>query len=92
MRQVNMHEAKTNLSQLNEKVIAGEEIVIARAGQPVARLVRYVPRRGKRKLGVLKGRMRIADDFDAELPASLFGCVRGESHAVRLLLDTRIWQ
>ena len=73
-----MHEAKTNLSQLVEEVIAGEEIVIARAGEPVVRLVRYVPRRSKRKLGILKGRMRIAEDFDAPLPADLVDAFAGK--------------
>jgi prevent-host-death family protein len=77
MRQVNMHEAKTNLSQLVEDVMAGEEIVIARAGRPVARLVRYVSRRGKRKLGALKGQMRIAEDFDAPLPSDLLHAFEG---------------
>lgn len=54
MRKVNIHEAKTNLSQLVEAAEAGEKIVLARAGKPVAVLVRVGPRRGIR-LGVLKG-------------------------------------
>jgi prevent-host-death family protein len=65
---VNVHEAKTHLSRLLERVEGGEEIVIARAGQPVARLV-PVTRRAKRVLGEDKGRdFFIADDFDAPLP------------------------
>ncbi len=60
---VNMHEAKSTLSKLVEKVVAGEEIVIARAGNPVARLVKYEPRE-PRKLGGLAGKIWIADDFD----------------------------
>src|SRR5205085_7021604 len=66
---VNMHEAKTTLSQLVELAERGEEIVIARAGRPVARIVAV--RTGvKRRLGQWRGRVRMADDFDAPLPAS----------------------
>ncbi|MBI2919715.1 MAG: type II toxin-antitoxin system Phd/YefM family antitoxin [Planctomycetes bacterium] len=68
MLTVNIHEAKTHLSQLLEKVSAGAEIVIAKAGKPLARLVRIAPRRGKRKLGALAGRFTVPADFDAPLP------------------------
>ena len=64
MHQANIHEAKTPLSQLLEKVEAGEEVVIARNGKPVARLVPYQARHKQRKPGSLKGRIRIAGDFD----------------------------
>ena len=64
---VNMHKAKTTLSRLVEEAAAGEEILIARAGKPVARLV-PVERR-KRRLGLWKGRVRMSSDFDAPLPA-----------------------
>jgi prevent-host-death family protein len=69
---VNMHEAKTHLSRLVERVEAGEEIVIGRSGKPVAKLVPYtegVPA-GPRRPGAWKGRIRMAEDFD-ELPADL---------------------
>ena len=59
---VNMHEAKSTLSKLVEKVTDGEEVVIAKAGKPVARLVKY--EQPPRRLGLLKGRIWIADDFD----------------------------
>ncbi len=59
---VNMHEAKSTLSKLVERVADGEEVVIAKAGTPVARLVKY--ERLPRKLGLLEGRIWIADDFD----------------------------
>ncbi len=59
---VNMHEAKTTLSKLVEQVAAGEEIVIARAGKPVAKLVRY--ERPKRRLGLFEGEIWMAPDFD----------------------------
>lgn len=67
--QVNMHEAKTHLSRLVERAAAGEEIVIARAGRPLARLVPLEERRPPRVLGLFAGqRYRIAPDFDALPP------------------------
>ena len=68
MAEVNIHEAKTHLSRLLERVASGEEIVIAKAGKPVARLVPYRVRGGKRILGRDAGVITIAEDFDAELP------------------------
>ncbi len=65
---VNMHEAKTNLSKLVEEVERGEEVVIARAGTPVARLVPYVESRAPRVPGRWKGRIWMSDDFDDPLP------------------------
>ena len=70
-RQVNIHEAKTGLSKLVERVEAGEEIVIARAGTPVAKLVGLKPGRARRRLGLLDGRFEIPDDFNRPLPESL---------------------
>lgn len=61
---VNIHEAKTHLSRLVDRAAAGEEIIIARAGKPLARLVAYVPPVEERKLGMWKGKVRIAPDFD----------------------------
>jgi prevent-host-death family protein len=61
---VNIHDAKTHLSRLVERVEAGEEIMIARAGRPVARLVPLRASRA-RVLGTLRGRIRLAPDFDA---------------------------
>ena len=69
--QVNIHEAKTRLSQLIEQVEAGGEVIIARAGSPVARLVPIVPPRKPRRLGPLAGKATIPDDFNAPLPADL---------------------
>lgn len=65
MDQVNIHEAKTHLSRLVERVEAGEEIVLARAGRPVAKLVPYVPRREPRRPGVWKGKLWLAPDWDS---------------------------
>jgi prevent-host-death family protein len=61
---VNVHEAKTHLSKLLERVESGEEIVIARAGRPVARLVPYRPLSGLRPLGIWRGKVRIGPEFD----------------------------
>jgi prevent-host-death family protein len=68
MRIVNMHQAKTHLSRYVEEAERGEEIVIARAGKPVARLVPLKARPRGRRLGLLEGRIPIAEDFDAPLP------------------------
>jgi prevent-host-death family protein len=62
---VNIHEAKTHLSRLVERVESGEEITIARAGRPVARLVPYRRRTEPRTPGLLKGRIKLADDWDS---------------------------
>jgi prevent-host-death family protein len=67
---VNVHAAKTNLSRLLERAEAGEEIVIGRAGKPVAKLVPYVPDHPKRVFGALKGQIRILPGFD-ELDAEI---------------------
>jgi prevent-host-death family protein len=78
MRQVNIHEAKTHLSRLVEEVENGEEIVIARAGKPVARLVKAEPDKPARTLGLLKGKIWIADDFDAPLPDDILDLFEGK--------------
>jgi len=76
MAQVGMHEAKTKLSQLVQRAEAGEEIIIARNGAPVARLVPVAAEPSLASVrGVWRGRVRVADDFD-ELPddvAAAFG-------------------
>jgi prevent-host-death family protein len=65
---VNIHAAKTHLSRLIERVEAGEEITLARAGRPVARLVPFLERREARRPGIWKGRVVIKPDFDAPIP------------------------
>ena len=72
MNITNISEAKTHLSSLIEKVIAGEEIIIGKAGKPVAKLVRYERREETRRPGALKGKIKIAEDFD-ELPEDIAG-------------------
>ena len=71
MKQVNIHQAKTELSKLVERAEAGEEIVIARAGKPAAKLVPLTRSRGQRRLGLLDGKFKIPDDFNAPLPDSV---------------------
>ena len=77
MAKVNMHEAKTTLSRLVDRVAEGEEIVIARNGEPVALLLPFKP--AARRPGRLKGRIRMAADFDAPLPAAVLKAFRGGS-------------
>lgn len=73
---VNVHEAKTHLSRLLEQVEAGSEVVIARAGRPIARLIPFA-RPGKRTLGQDVGLGFIAADFDAPLPDDLVADFEG---------------
>jgi len=75
MAKVNMHEAKTTLSRLVDRVAEGEEIVIARDGEPVALLSPLKP--VERRPGRLKGRIRISADFDAPLPPKLLRAFGG---------------
>ncbi len=74
---VNVHDAKTHLSRLLARVEEGEEIVISRAGKPVARLVPFTSVRLPRQLGVWEGRVVVHDDFD-ELPEDIMAAFRGE--------------
>jgi prevent-host-death family protein len=67
--EVNIHEAKTHLSRLLQRVAAGEEITIARAGVPVAKLIAAGSPSKLRPMGMDKGKIWIADDFDAPDPA-----------------------
>ena len=78
MRQVNIHQAKTQLSQLLEDVARGEEIVIAKAGKPIARLVAIAATNQPRRRGSLKGRIAIAADFDAPLPEEVLASFEGD--------------
>lgn len=67
MQTVNIHEAKTHLSRLLEQVAGGEEVVIAKAGKAIARLVPLEAAPKKRQLGLLKGKLNVPDDFDAPM-------------------------
>lgn len=71
----NVHEAKTHLSRLLERVEQGENIVIARGGRPIARLVPI--QQETRKPGRLAGKIRMAEDFDAPLPTEILALFSG---------------
>jgi prevent-host-death family protein len=77
MQTVNVHEAKTHLSRLLDRVSQGEEIVIARAGKPAARLVPIGKSAGRRVFGHDRGRFTVPDDFDAPLPDDVIATFEG---------------
>jgi prevent-host-death family protein len=74
---VNVYEAKTQLSRLIDRAVAGDDIVISRAGKPMVRLVPVSPRPARRTPGSSRGRIRMAADFD-ELPEEVAAAFRGE--------------
>ena len=78
MEQLNVYEAKTQLSELLRRVAEGEEFTIARAGHPVARLVPVAAPREPRVPGALRGRIHIADDFD-DTPPEMIAAFEGRS-------------
>jgi len=69
--EVNIHEAKTHLSRLLERVAMGEEVIIAKAGKPVAKLVPFEKRPKNRMLGSAKGEFTVPDDFNDPLPKEI---------------------
>jgi len=77
-RALNLYEAKTHLSALVEEAAAGAEIIIAKNGRPLAKLV-PVRRPGRRRPGSAKGRIRMSADFDAPLPADVLAAFTGRS-------------
>jgi prevent-host-death family protein len=74
----NIHETKTQLSRLLEKVMKGEEIIIAKAGKPVAKLVPYTEKPTKRQPGFWKGKVTMSEDFD-QTPDSVIKFFHGET-------------
>lgn len=76
MQTMNIHEAKTQFSKLIEAVAQGEEVIIARAGKPVASLV-AISATSPRKAGALKGEITMAGDFDEALPSSILDAFEG---------------
>lgn len=79
MDQINIHRAKTQFSRLVERVAAGEEIVIAKSGKPIARLVPYVTKSVARRPGAMRGKIRIKRNFDAPLPKEILASFEGKS-------------
>ncbi len=78
MKSVNIHEAKAHLSRLIQRAAAGEEIIIAKAGTPLVKLVPYVATQEVRKPGCWRGKVQMADDFD-ELPDDIAAAFHGEA-------------
>lgn len=74
MRTINVYAAKTQFSRLIDEAAAGKEVVIARAGRPVARLV---PMGRSKRLGVLAGKLKVPADFDARLPEDVLSSFEG---------------
>ena len=75
---VNIHAAKTQLSRLVEEAATGREIVIAKAGRPVARLMALASPARRKQLGLLRGKIRVGADFDAPLPDDLLDAFEGK--------------
>jgi prevent-host-death family protein len=78
MNKVNIHQAKTQLSRLVERAAGGEEIVIAKSGKPVARLVPYATKGPARRPGAMRGRIRIKKNFDEPLPREVLASFEGK--------------
>jgi prevent-host-death family protein len=76
--QVNIHQTKTHLSKLLQRVAAGEEIIIAKAGVPIAKLVPMVAENAKRQLGLYRGQIWMAPDFDGPLPDDVLASFYGD--------------
>lgn len=77
METVNIYEAKTKLSQLVDKAASGEDVVVSRNGKPLVRITRLAPAKRQIRFGLLEGKLRIADDFDAPLPNDVLAGFEG---------------
>ncbi|MGH7821236.1 MAG: type II toxin-antitoxin system Phd/YefM family antitoxin [Candidatus Binatia bacterium] len=78
MGEINVYEAKTHLSRLLDRAAAGEELVITRHGRPVAVLGPFREKARPRRLGILRGKVRISSDFDAPLPDEILDAFEGK--------------
>jgi prevent-host-death family protein len=79
MTKVNIHQAKTHFSRLIELAASGEEVIIAKSGKPVARLIAYQAKGVARRPGSMRGKIRIKKNFDAPLPKDLLAAFEGKS-------------
>ena len=77
--EVSVYAAKTHLSRLLDRAVKGEEIVITRNRRPVAKLVPIGTARSARRLGALRGKIRVAKDFDAPLPSEVLDAFEGKT-------------
>jgi prevent-host-death family protein len=75
---VNIHQAKTQFSRLVDLAAGGEEVIIAKSGKPVARLVPYAPKGVVRRPGSMRGKIRIRKNFDEPLPKKLLAAFEGK--------------
>lgn len=78
MKTINIHDAKTHFSKLVDAVLNGETVIIAKAGKPAAKLIPIQSKKSKRPFGVLKGKIKIANDFDAPLPDDVVNGFEGK--------------
>lgn len=74
---INIHEAKTHLSRIVDEVAAGTDVIIAKAGKPMARLTAIAGVKRPKKLGLLKGKIKVPDDFNAPLDDEVLGSFEG---------------
>ncbi len=79
MVEVNIHEAKTHLSRLLQRVAAGEEVIISKAGKPLARIIPFRRSKGERPLGQDQGAYCLPEDFNAALPRDVLDAFEGKS-------------
>lgn len=77
METVNIYDAKTRLSQLVDKAAGGEDVIVSRNGKPLVRITRLKEAKRQIRFGVLKGKIRIAKDFDAPLPEDVLAAFEG---------------
>jgi prevent-host-death family protein len=77
MTTIDVEDAKAQLSKLVEQAAAGQEVIISRCGKPVARLTRLAPPSRELRFGVLKGKAKVAKDFDSPLPAEILAQFKG---------------
>jgi len=77
METVNIYEAKTKLSQLVDKAASGEDVVVSRNGKPLVRITRLEASKRRIRFGVLKGKIKVARDFDAPLPDAVLAGFQG---------------
>lgn len=77
MESINIYEAKTRLSQLVDKAASGEDVVVSRNGKPLVRITRLEDSKRRIQFGLLKGKVKVADDFDLPLPADVLAGFEG---------------
>lgn len=83
MQTVNIHEAKTHFSRLIHSVLEGQEVIIAKAGEPLVKIIKITPAKKKIIFGGMKGEGSIGDDFDEELPEDLLALFEGQDEDSR---------